>query len=107
MSKWHEYIKVEDLPEDYQLAVDAIGLENVIKLSDKLPKVYLYLKSPDKLFLPAKRQYILDAYAAAGPDKPFKPRRVALETGLSVDFIYKLINESREKAKQGDLFNMG
>lgn len=105
MTKWHEYIKVEDLPEDYQLAASAIGLENVIKLVNALPKVYLYLKSPDALFLPAKRQYILDAYASAGPERPFKPRRVALETGLSIDYIYKLINESLETAKQGTLFD--
>jgi len=104
MSTWIDYIKAEDLPEDYQLVANSIGMENVIKLTNDLPKIYIYLKGADKLFLPAKRQYILDVYAAAGPENPFKPRRVALETGLSVDFIYKLINEGLERAKQGTLF---
>ena len=103
--KWYDHIKVEDLPEDFQLVADAIGMENLIKLVEKLPKVYIYLKSADKLFLPAKRQYILAARAAAGPDAPFKPRRVALEAGVSVDFVYKLLSEMQERAKQGDLFD--
>lgn len=105
MKKWHEFIKAEDLPEDYQLAADAIGLENVIKLAESLPKVYLYLKSPEKLFSAAKRQYILAARAAAGPDNPFRPRLVALDANVSVDFVYKVINESLETAKQGTLFD--
>jgi hypothetical protein len=104
MKKWHDYIKVEDLPEDYQLAAGAIGLENVIKLAYALPSTYLYLKSPDTLFFPAKRQYVLAAREAAGPDKPFRPRRVALDASLSVDSVYKILNESLETGKQGNLF---
>lgn len=105
MKKWHEYIRIEDLPEDYQLAAGAIGLENVIKLVETLPKVYLYLKDPERLFIPAKRQFILDAHKAAGPDKPFRPRLVALDANVSIDFVYKVINDRTEAAKQGDLFD--
>ncbi|MBT0664754.1 hypothetical protein KI809_15620 [Geobacter pelophilus] len=105
MTKWHEYIKIEDLPEDYQLMAGSIGLENVIKLTNDLPKVYIYLKGADKLFLPAKRQYILDAFAQAGPDNKFRPRKVALETGLSVDYVYKLLNESSGPKPKQDEFN--
>jgi len=104
---WHDYIKVDDLPEDYQLAAEAIGLENVIKLAEKLPKVYLYLKDPERLFIAAKRQFILDTHKTAGPDNPWRPRLVALAAGCSIDFVYKTINDAHETAKQGDLFETG
>jgi len=80
---WIEHIKEEQLPEDYQIIVDAIGLENTIKLAKALPAC-TFLKSPDKLFKPAKVQYILDCYTKAGRTIPLNHRRMALETGLSI-----------------------
>ena len=88
---WVDSIDAEQLPEDYQIIVEAIGLENTIKLAQALPSVYFYLKSPDKLFKPAKIKYILESYKKAGPDKPFNPRRMALETGLSIREVYDII----------------
>jgi hypothetical protein len=97
---WIDYIKPEQLPEDYQLIVDAIGLENTIKLAQKLPSVYVYLKSPEKLFKPAKIQYILESHKTASPDRPFNPRRMALETGMSIREIYDIIENRKELSKQ-------
>lgn len=102
---WIEYIKPEQLPEDYQLIVDAIGLENTIKLAQALPSVYMYLKSPDKLFKPAKIEYILHQHANASPAKPFNPRRVALDTGLSIREVYDIIENRKELSKQCTMFN--
>jgi hypothetical protein len=93
---WIDYIKVEQLPEDYQLIVDAIGLENTIKLAQALPSVYIYLKKPDKLFKPAKIQYVLNSYAQACPENPFNHRRMAIETGLSIREVYDII-KARKK----------
>jgi hypothetical protein len=93
--KWIDHIKAEQLPEDYQIIVDAIGLENTIKLAQTLPSVYIYLKSPDKLFKPAKIKYILESYKKSGPDKPFNPRRMALETGLSIREVYDIIKDRK------------
>ena len=102
---WADYIKADQLPEDYQLIVDAIGLENTIKLAQALPSVYIYLKSPDKLFKPAKIKYVLDCYAQACPDNPFNPRRMALETGLSIREIYDIIENRKELSKQCTMFS--
>jgi hypothetical protein len=102
---WIDYIKTEQLPEDYQLIVGAIGLENTIKLAQTLPSVYVYLKSPDKLFKPAKVQYILDRYAQACPENPFNHRRMAVETGLSIREIYDVIEARKEVSKQRALFD--
>lgn len=101
---WIEYIKPEQLPEDYQLIVNAIGLENTIKLAQALPSVYIYLKSPDKLFKPAKIQFVLDNHTKSCPEKPFNPRRMALETGLSIREIYDIIENRKELSKQSALF---
>lgn len=105
MNTWYDHIKIEDLPEDYQMAAGAIGIDNVIKLAEALPSTYIYLKHPNVLFLSAKRKFILDAYAAAGPENPWRPRLVALAAGVSIDFVYKLLKERADDSKQGELFN--
>lgn len=101
---WRDYIKAEDLPEDYQLIVQAIGLDNAIKLSQALPKIPIYLSSPEKLFKPAKTKYILDRYAQSGPDAPFNHRRIALETGLSIREVYEIIAQRKIISRQQSLF---
>lgn len=102
---WRDYIKTEQLPEDYQLIVGAIGLENTIKLAQTLPSIYIYLKSPDKLFKPAKVQYVLDQYANAGPENPFNHRLMAIETGLSIREIYEIVEARKEVSTQQHLFD--
>jgi len=104
-SNWIEHIKAEQLPEDYQLIVAAIGLENTIKLAQTLPSVYIYLKSPDKLFKPAKVEYILHQFKNASPDNPFNPRRMALDTGLSIREVYDIIENRKELSKQCTMFS--
>lgn len=101
---WRDYIAANLLPEDYQLMVDAIGLEATIKLAHALPSVYIYLVSPDKLFKPAKVAYVRDRYANASPEKPFNHRRVALETGLSIREVYDILATRAQEAEQADLF---
>jgi hypothetical protein len=93
---WIDYIKAEQLPEDYQIIVDAIGLENTIKLAQALPSIYFYLKSPDKLFKPAKIEYVLNSYAQACPENPFNHRGVALETRLSIREVYDIIKDRKK-----------
>jgi len=97
---WLEHVNPSRLPEDYQLAIQAIGLENVIKLAFALPKVHLYLMSPDKLFLHAREEYVRAMYAAAGPGAPFSPRRAALETGLSERHVYEVIGNKQADDRQ-------
>ena len=101
---WRDYIKVEQLPDDYQMIANVIGLENTIKLAQALPKIYIYFVGPDKSFKPAKVEYILARYAKAGPESPFNHRQIALETGLSIREIYEIISEHRITSKQQTLF---
>lgn len=101
---WLEHIDVAKLPIDYQLAAEAIGLENVIKLAMALPKVNLYLMSPDKLFLHAKEAYVRQQHADAGPEQPFNARLVALRANLSEGYVYELLREKGEADKQQQLF---
>lgn len=95
---WMEYIKIEQLPEDYQLLARIVGLENTIRIAQELKSVHLYLKSPERLFQAAKEQYVLANFDGRNH------RRLALDTGLSERHIYDLVAEAREKAKQGSLF---
>jgi len=104
MSGWMKHIRTEQFSEDYQLLVRVIGLELTVKLAEELKSIHLYLKSPQRLFQAAKEEYVLEQLHQAGPGNPFNYRRMALETGLSERHIYDLVNESREKAKQGNLF---
>jgi hypothetical protein len=93
---WIKYIKPEELSEDYQIIIDAIGLENTIKLSQAIPGIYIYLKNPNNLFKPAKVRYILDKYANASPATPFNHRRIAIKTGLSIREIYDIIKDRKK-----------
>ncbi len=102
---WIDYIQADQLPEDYQLIAGAIGLENTIKLAQSLPSIYVYLRSPDKLFKPAKIKYILACFDRAAPDAPFNHRRMALETGLSIREVYEILDSRREELKQRGLFD--
>lgn len=105
--KWHAHIKIEQLPEDYQLVARIIGLDATIRLAYGLPSVHLYLKSPDRLFQAAKDAFILECHANAGPLTPFNARDVALQAQTSESYVYRLIGDQMEKNKQGDLFADG
>jgi hypothetical protein len=102
---WRDYIREDQLPEDYQLMTGAIGLEATIKLAHALPSVPIYLISPKKLFLPAKVAYILDRYKNASPEQPFNHRRIALETGLSIREVYDILARRNDQANQASLFD--
>jgi hypothetical protein len=102
---WLDYIKEEQFSEDYRLIARAIGLENTIKLAQALPSVYIYLASPDKLFKPAKVEYVRDRYAQACPEEPFNHRHIALETGLSIREVYDIVAARKEEPKQPQLFD--
>ena len=96
---WTDKINVEQLPEDYQLMARCIGLEATVKLANELKSVHLYLKHPDKLFLAAKNEWILEKFNG------MNHRLLALEVGVSERYVYDLVAESREKSKQGSLFD--
>ena len=100
---WRDYIKAEQLPEDYQLMVDAIGLEATVRLAHALPSVPIYLVSPRKLFKRAKEEFIRERYASASPERPFNHRRIALETGLSIREVYDIL-AARDHDDQTSLF---
>lgn len=95
--EWAKELQLADLPEDYQLVAEAIGIENMVLLAEKFPSVHLYFKRPDKLFLPAKIRYIRQHFNGRNH------RRLALDTGLSERFIYSVL-ERKDDAKQQDLF---
>jgi hypothetical protein len=101
---WRDYITAEKLPEDYQLMVDAIGLDNTIKLAHALPSIPIYLISPKKLFKTAKEEFIRERYANASPDHPFNHRRIALETGLSIREVYDILAARKKGEEQASLF---
>lgn len=95
---WLDYIRVEQLPEDYQLLARIIGLELTIQVAYQLPKVHLYFKSPERLFQAAKEQYVLDRWSK---NKGIDRRSLALETGLSERHVYDVINAEKEKMQPG------
>ena len=100
MATWTDYIKVEQLPEDYQLIAEAIGIENTVKLAYAVPSVYVYLKNPDRLFSQAKIEFIKDEYANAGPDRPFKIKDIAIKCKVSIRFVYNVITAPKEVEHQ-------
>ncbi len=96
--EWSKELKIEDLPEDYQLVAAAIGIENMVLLAEKFPSVHLYFKRPDKLFLPAKIRYIREHFNGCNH------RKLALDTGLSERFVYSVLSR-KDDARQQELFD--
>lgn len=96
---WTDKIKIERLPEDYQLIARIVGVDLMVKLAYELHGVHLYLKHPDRLFQKDKDDHILENFDGRNH------RQLALEVRCSERYIYDLVSASREKAKQGNLFH--
>jgi len=89
--KYLDYLKLEDLPEHYQDVANAIGIEGMVKLAEAFPCVPIYLKRSDKILYSAKKAYVLDKFTGANH------RRLALETSLALDTVYRIIKEAHEE----------
>lgn len=48
--KWFDKISIDELPEPYDLLVELIGIENVVKLALKMGGTTVYLPKIDTLF---------------------------------------------------------
>lgn len=92
---WLKYVDPTELNEDYQLIVQAIGLEAAIKLAFTLPSVHFYLKEPEKVFRPAIERYIIDNFSG------LNHRQLALQCRVSERFVYNVIASHREKNRPG------
>lgn len=91
--KYIDFLDVEKLPEHYQDVARAIGVEGMVKLAEAFPCVPIYLKRADKILRQAKEEYVLANFTG------FNQRRLALDTGLSLDTVYQIIKKSREEKK--------
>jgi len=92
--KYLECLKIEELPEFYQMIVATIGLENTINLARKINGKPLYLMDPDRLLMPAKRAYIKKNFTGGNHYK------LAFDTDLSLAEVYKILAKPKEACKQ-------
>jgi len=89
--KYLDYGDVEKLPEHYQDVANAIGVAAMVRLAEAFPCVPIYLKRAAKILHEAKRSYVLANFTGANQ------RRLALDTGLALDAVYRLLKEDREE----------
>ena len=92
--KYLEYLKIEDLPEFYQMIAGEIGMENTLKLAKKINGKPLYLMDPDRLLLPAKKAYIKANFTGGNHYK------LAFDTDLSLAKVYKILAKPKDPCKQ-------
>jgi Mor family transcriptional regulator len=92
--KYLEHLKIEELPEFYQMVIEEIGLDNTIKLARKVNGKPLYLMDPDRLLMPAKKAYI---HANFTGNNHYK---LAFDTGLSLAEVYKILAKPKDPSKQ-------
>ncbi|MEA5113037.1 MAG: Mor transcription activator family protein [Geobacteraceae bacterium] len=97
--KYLEYLKIEELPEQYQDIIRVIGLDATLKLAQAFPGVPLYFKQVSRLLLPAKKAFIRANFDGGNH------RRLALDTELPLATVYEILTEAREAAKQCNLFD--
>jgi len=77
----------EKLSEDYLIAANAIGLDNVRKLAAALPSEMFYLVDEDLVFMSAKKRWIVENFTGNNH------RRLSIETRLSQPFVYKILRK--------------
>ncbi|HIJ95799.1 MAG TPA: hypothetical protein HPP94_08710 [Desulfuromonadales bacterium] len=90
-AKYLNYLQVDELPEHYQVVISVIGIDATVKLAEAFPGVPLYFKQVHHLLYPAKRAYILAYFSGANQ------RRLALDTGLTLKTVYKIIKDDHNE----------
>lgn len=98
--EWLEEARAEDFPEKFHLAIDAIGLANVIKLAAIYKKDYLYFGHIDRIESEIKKRYVRKHFTGANHSQ------LARETGWSVVYIYEILRDGKDP-RQGDMFGAG
>jgi Mor family transcriptional regulator len=85
-----ESIALEDLPKDLRLLAEAIGLETVRDIMDKLEGHTFYIRSAQRLG-PAARRFIRERYRRE-PDGTDNGRELASALRLSLKHVYNAAN---------------
>jgi Mor family transcriptional regulator len=93
---WLKEAREEDFPEKFHAAIEAIGLENLVKLSLAYRKDYLYFGHLDRIESEIKRRYVLKRFNGRNHSQ------LAKETGWSLPYIYEILREQRDE-RQGNL----
>lgn len=90
--KWIKDIKPEDMPtENLRLIAESCGVEATIKLIEGIGGISVYIPSSAKTQI--KTNYILKKYDGTRDCV----NRLAIELGVSANYIYKIVNKKPEK----------
>ena len=95
--EWLKEARADDFPEKFRLAIDAIGLDNVIKLAEIYKKDYLYFGHIDRIESEIKKRYVRKAFTGANHSQ------LARETGWSIVYVYEILRDGRDE-RQLDAF---
>ena len=89
--EWLKEATEADFPEKFKLAIDAIGLENLIRLAQAYRKDYLYFGHMDRIESELKRRYIVKHFTGANHSQ------LARDTGFSIVYVYEILRDGREE----------
>jgi Mor family transcriptional regulator len=90
-------ITLENLPQEYQIVAETCGLENAIRLSQRMSSLRIYVPSFEKLIRERRDARIRAEFTG------FNHRELALRYGLSETWI-RMIVQRKPAYEQADMF---
>lgn len=79
-------LTIDDLPEPYKTYAKAIGIDNLITLSDSIGGKTIYMPTKDSLILMASKKKVYQEYLAGSSVKS-----IAEKYRISIDSVYRYI----------------
>lgn len=86
-----EKLKASDLPQPYKKYADAIGIDNLIKLSDMIGGKEVYFPTPLSLYLTSNRNEIVREYMEGA-----SVNSLADKYNISCKSIYRYIKQYKD-----------
>ena len=97
MQNWIDEISVDDLPEEYRIIADIIGLENTLKLAEYVGGLQFYFRKLDTFIARKKEEYIRKHFNGRNH------KELARATGYSERWVYEILRNGRDE-RQNRLF---
>ena len=90
-------IRIESLPEEYQMVAEIIGLENALRLAEKFPSMRIYIPKFDKLVRDRRDMRIRKEFTG------FNHRELARKYNMSESWIREIVKK-KPAYEQVDMF---
>lgn len=94
LKNWIDEIAIDDLPEEYKMIAEIIGLENTLKLAEHVGGLQFYFRKLDAFIARKKKEYILKNFNGNNH------MELAKATNYSLQWVYQILKNGRNKNEE-------